>query len=75
MNHPKGTLYLVAYVLVIIGALNWGAVALNGTNLVTAASSAVLSDDYANRMVVRSVYALVALSALYLVYRDWPLVR
>jgi uncharacterized membrane protein YuzA (DUF378 family) len=72
--HPKGNLYVVALVLVLIGAINWGLIALNGTNLVTAASTAVISDMQTNAMVVRSVYALVGLAALYLVYRDWPVV-
>ncbi len=72
--HPKGNLYVVALVLVLIGALNWGLVALNGTNLVTLASSAVISDLETNAMVVRVVYALVGLAALFLIYKDWPVV-
>jgi uncharacterized membrane protein YuzA (DUF378 family) len=73
--HPKGNLYVIALVLVLIGAINWGLIALNGTNLVTLASSTVLSDLKTNAMVVRSVYALVGLAALYVVYRDWPVVH
>ena len=72
--NPKGNAYVVALVLVIIGALNWGLIALNGTNLVTAASSAVVSNPATNAMVVRTVYAVVGLAALYVLYRDWPLV-
>lgn len=72
--NPKGNAYVVALVLVIIGALNWGLIALNGTNLVTAASSAVISDVATNAMVVRTVYAVVGLAALYVLYRDWPIV-
>jgi uncharacterized membrane protein YuzA (DUF378 family) len=72
--HPKGNLYVVALVLVLIGALNWGLVALNGTNLVTLASSAVISDLQTNAMVVRVVYALVGLAALFVIYKDWPVV-
>lgn len=72
--NPKGNAYVVALVLVIIGALNWGLIALNGTNLVTAASSAVVSSPATNAMVVRTVYAVVGLAALYVLYRDWPLV-
>lgn len=71
--NPKGNAYVVALVLVIIGALNWGLIALNGTNLVTAASSAVVSNLSTNAMVVRTVYAVVGLAALYVLYRDWPL--
>ena len=73
--HPKGNLYVIALVLVLIGAINWGLIALNGTNLVTLASSAVVSDLKTNAMIVRSVYALVGLAALYVVYRDWPIVH
>ena len=72
--HPKGNLYVIALVLVLIGAINWGLIALNGTNAVTLASSAVISDLKINAIVVRSVYALVALAALFVIYRDWPVV-
>jgi uncharacterized membrane protein YuzA (DUF378 family) len=72
--HPKGNLYVIALVLVLIGAINWGLIALNGTNLVTLASSAVISDLKTNAIVVRSVYALVGLAALFVIYRDWPVV-
>jgi uncharacterized membrane protein YuzA (DUF378 family) len=71
--HPKGNLYLVALVLVLVGALNWGLIALNGTNLVTAASSAVISDMQTNAMVVRIVYALVGLAALFVIYKEVPM--
>jgi uncharacterized membrane protein YuzA (DUF378 family) len=72
--NPKGKTYVVALILVIIGALNWGLIALNGTNLVTAASSAVLSNPSTNAMVVRTVYAVVGVASLYVLYRDWPIV-
>lgn len=72
--NPKGKLYVVALVLVLIGALNWGLIALNGTNLVTAATSAATSNPSTMAVVVRSVYAAVALAALYVLYKDWPLV-
>ncbi len=71
--HPKGNLYLVALILVLVGALNWGLIALNGTNLVTAASSAVISDMQTNAMVVRIVYALVGLAALFVIYKEVPM--
>ncbi len=71
--HLKGNLYLVALVLVLVGALNWGLIALNGTNLVTAASSAVISDMQTNAMVVRIVYALVGLAALFVIYKEVPM--
>lgn len=71
--HPKGNLYLVALILVLVGALNWGLIALNGTNVVTAASSAVISDMQTNAMVVRIVYALVGLAALFVIYKELPM--
>jgi uncharacterized membrane protein YuzA (DUF378 family) len=70
--HPKGNLYLVALVLVLVGALNWGLIALNGTNLVTAATSAIITDMETNAMIVRVVYALVGLAALFVIYKEWP---
>lgn len=73
--NPKGYAYVVALVLVIIGALNWGLIALNGTNLVTVTSSAVVPNPSTNAVVVRTVYAVVGLAALYVLYRDWPLLK
>jgi uncharacterized membrane protein YuzA (DUF378 family) len=72
--NPKGKLYVVALVLVIIGALNWGLIALNGTNLVTLATTAVTSKPSKIAIAVRTVYGCVGLAALYVLYRDWPLV-
>ena len=71
MNHPKGNAYLVALVLVLIGAINWGLISLNGTNVVTAATSAVVSDVETQVTINRVVYALVGLAAIYLIYREW----
>ncbi len=71
MNHPKGKAYLVALVLVIIGAVNWGLISLNGTNVVTAATSAVVSDIETQVTINRVIYGLVGLAALYIVYREW----
>lgn len=51
----------VAFVLTIVGGLNWGLNAFLNLNLVTALFSSV-------PIVGQVVYALVALSALYLVY-------
>jgi len=55
-----GTIGWVAFVLVIIGALNWGLVGFFGFDLV----EAIFGDM---STVSRIVYALVGLSGLYLV--------
>lgn len=55
------TIDWIAYVLVIIGALNWGLVAL-GFNLVTVIADATAS------VIGTIIYALVALSGLWLIY-------
>jgi uncharacterized membrane protein YuzA (DUF378 family) len=68
-------LYVVALVLVIIGALNWGLIAINGTNAVTLATSAVGLEPSMQEKVNRAVYALVGLSALIVAYHQWPLTR
>ena len=70
MNHPKGNAYLVALVLVLIGAINWGLISLNATNVVTAATSAVVSDVETQVTINRIVYALVGLAAVYIIYRE-----
>jgi len=56
----KNWLDWVALVLVIVGGLNWGLYAL-GYNLVE-----LLSFGYS--YIANTVYALVAISALYLIY-------
>ncbi len=53
-------LHIVAFLLTIVGALNWGLVGLFNFNLVTALFSSVPT-------VERVVYVLVGLSAVYLV--------
>ena len=54
------TIDWIAFVLVIVGALNWGLVAL-GFNLVEFLFSSV-------PIVMTIIYALVGLSALYMIY-------
>lgn len=51
-------LHMVAYVLVLVGALNWGLVGLFGVNLVTM----LLGEG---TMLTSLVYVLVGLSAVY----------
>jgi len=51
-------LHVIAFILVVIGALNWGLVGIGGWNVV-----AVLGDSLA-----RIVYVLVGLSGLLLIF-------
>ncbi len=53
-------LHIVAFLLTVVGALNWGLVGLFNFNLVTTLFSSVPT-------VERVVYVLVGLSAVYLV--------
>ena len=55
------TLDWIAYVLVIIGGLNWGLVGLFGLDLVELIFGAI-------PVLQNIVYILVGLSALYLIY-------
>ncbi len=50
----------VALVLVVIGGLNWGLVGLANLN--------VVSTLLGNGLIARALYALVGLSALYMIY-------
>ena len=51
----------IAFILVIIGGLNWGLVGLFGFNLV----SSIFGDM---SMLTRLIYDLVGLGALYMIY-------
>lgn len=53
-------LHIVAFILTVVGALNWGLVGLFGFNLVTTLVGSM-------PMVERVVYILVGLSAVYVV--------
>ena len=58
----KSILDWIALILLIIGGLNWGLVAINGNyNLVTMLFGSV-------PMLVTIVYALVGIAALYTIY-------
>jgi len=52
--------HAIAFILVVIGGLNWGLIAINGNYNVVAA---VLGDG---SVLARIVYALVGVSAIYL---------
>ncbi len=64
-------LVLAAIVLVIIGAINWGLIAVNGTNLVTMVTSATGLQLSTQAMINRGVYALVGISGLIVAWHTW----
>jgi uncharacterized membrane protein YuzA (DUF378 family) len=64
-------LLIAALVLVIIGALNWGLIAINGTNAVTMATSAVGLDMSTQEIVNRVIYALVGVSGVAMAVTAW----
>jgi uncharacterized membrane protein YuzA (DUF378 family) len=53
----------LAYILIIVGALNWGFIGVFGINLVTELSK------YTTPMIQTVVYSLVGLAGLYLLFR------
>ncbi len=58
---------LLAYVLVVVGALNWGLIALTGVNLVTGVVGSISGAE-------KIVYILVGLSAVWVaVDHKWKL--
>lgn len=57
----KTVLDWIAFVLVIIGGLNWGLVGLAGVDLVDMLLGSI-------PILAKTVYVLVGLSALYLIY-------
>ena len=58
----KGKLYVIALVLVLIGALNWGFVGTVDFNLV--------EKMLGQSLITKFVYVLVGLSAVYVLYVD-----
>jgi uncharacterized membrane protein YuzA (DUF378 family) len=68
MCHP--TLVLISFVLVVVGALNWGIIAVqpDSKGLVEAVFPRKEAEKDKASMGERAVYALVALAALLLVY-------
>jgi uncharacterized membrane protein YuzA (DUF378 family) len=58
----KGKLYVIALVLVLIGALNWGFVGVVDLNLV--------EKLLGHSLITKLVYVLVGLSAVYVLYVD-----
>lgn len=55
---------LIAIVLVIIGALNWGWIGLTSNNLVASLNNATFRND----TFARIVYILIGVAGLYLLY-------
>ena len=64
-------LVLAAVVLVIIGAINWGLIAINGTNAVTMITSATGLNLSTQAMINRSIYALVGVAGLIVAWHTW----
>ena len=64
-------LVLAAIVLVIIGAINWGLIAVNGTNAVTMITSATGLNLSTQAMINRSIYALVGVAGLIVAWHTW----
>jgi len=60
----------ISTVLVLIGALNWGLIGLNSDwNLVSKATDLVVSNDKTRETVNRTVYILVGLAAVVLIWK------
>lgn len=59
---------IIALLLVVIGAINWGLIGIFGFNLV----AAIFGTSYAGMAVQRVIYALVGLAG---VYGIWMLTR
>lgn len=57
------TISIITLALIIIGGINWGLVGLLGFNLI-----ATIFGSYS--MVSRILYALVGISALYMIYNN-----
>ncbi len=58
---PENTLDWIAYILVVVGAVNWGLVGLGGWNLVNMIFGSVA-------WLLKIVYILIGLSGLYVGY-------
>ncbi len=59
-------LYKLACLLLIVGGLNWGAIAVAQVNLVDKATAMVQQD---NAKINRVIYALVGLAAVFVAYK------
>ncbi len=66
-HHALKTVHFIAFVLVIIGALNWGLIGVADFNLV-----AVIFGDGA---IARTIYVLVGLSAVLMLYTEFATMR
>jgi len=59
----KGTLYMVAMILLLIGGINWGLVGLLNLDLVALIFGAM-------PLIQKLIYILVGLSAVFIVFRQ-----
>ena len=62
---------LIACILVIIGALNWGWIAITSNNLVNSLNNAVFKND----PIERWFYGLIGLAGLYLIYFNFVVAK
>lgn len=66
-NNVFRSIHVVAFILVVIGALNWGLVGAFDFNLVTA----IFAENWFSRL----VFILVGLAALIVLYTEFMMVR
>lgn len=64
------TLFIIAIILVVIGALNWGWIGLTNNNFITSLNNETVK----NRNAERVIYILVGIAGLYVLFhlaRSW----
>ena len=64
-NTLTDKLLIIAIVLVIIGALNWGWLGLTSRNLITSLNNATIK----NRTLERIIYIIVGIAGLYVLFK------
>lgn len=69
MAHEKSTLDWIAYILVVIGALNWGLVGLSSFSAVTYSWDVVALIFGSIPWLAAIVYLLVGLSGLWVLFK------
>jgi uncharacterized protein len=58
----KETISYVAYILILVGAINWGLIGLFGLDIVTTIFGALIA---------RIIYVIVGLAAVYKIFVDF----
>ena len=67
----ESKLLIIAIILVIIGGINWGAIGLFNNNLVNSLNRATLNSQFLER----TIYVLVGIAAIYLIFRYSDLIH